>query len=174
MPLYFLCFFVLLSMVDQPCSTTTIVSSQVKSPPPPPLSLHVSVSNPRLSGLVFVHTVVQKEKRRTLTPTGNWFVENTTVKKIIDCKTWHVGRFLNRFLFHVINRLLLTGKDDSIIDDRIPTVLVPNDYLLHFLFIFVTLDFGKWRSKTRDPCWLSQFPWHKLLRRCEFSTNMSW
>jgi hypothetical protein len=34
-----------------------------------------------------------------------WFhlLKNETVKNIIDDKTWHVNRFLNRFLFHVIN-----------------------------------------------------------------------
>jgi hypothetical protein len=37
-------------------------------------------------------------------------LQNATVKNIIDCKRRRVGRFLNRFLLHVINSLLLTAK----------------------------------------------------------------
>jgi hypothetical protein len=44
-------------------------------------------------------------------------LQNATVKNIIDCKTRRVTRFLNRFLFRVINSLLLlTAKSDSVID----------------------------------------------------------
>ncbi len=44
-------------------------------------------------------------------------LQNATVKNIIDCKTRRVTRFLNWFLFRVINRLLLsTAKSDSVID----------------------------------------------------------
>ena len=37
------------------------------------------------------------------------------VTNIIDCKTRRVTRFLNRFLLHVINSLLLTEKRDSLL-----------------------------------------------------------
>jgi hypothetical protein len=44
-------------------------------------------------------------------------LQNATVKNIIDCKTRRVTRFLNLFLFRVINTLLLlTAKSDSVID----------------------------------------------------------
>ena len=44
-------------------------------------------------------------------------LQNTTVKNIIDCKTRHVTRFLDRYLLHVTNCLLLTAKrGDSIIE----------------------------------------------------------
>jgi hypothetical protein len=43
-------------------------------------------------------------------------IVTVTVKIVIDSKTRRVARLINRFLFHVINSLLLTVKNDSIID----------------------------------------------------------